>query len=66
LTAREFANLAKNFPIDNMGRPSIHKATAVLVQGINDGVLIKITPQKKNSPMLYALKEEEDSSINAN
>lgn len=58
ITAREFANTAKDFPIDNTGRPSVHKATAILVQGINDGILTKVTPEKKSHPMRYALKQD--------
>ena len=58
LTAREFANIAKDFPIDNTGRPSVHKATAILVQGINDGILTKVAPEKKSHPMRYALKQD--------
>lgn len=53
LSAREFANIVPNFPVDNMGRPSIHKATAILVQGVNDGVLVKVAPEKKSQPMRY-------------
>jgi len=58
LTAREFASAAKDFPIDNTGRPSVHKATAILVQGINDGILTKVVPEKKSQPMRYALKQD--------
>ena len=58
LTAREFASSAKDFPIDNTGRPSVHKATAILVQGINDGILTKVVPEKKSQPMRYALKQD--------
>jgi hypothetical protein len=58
LTAREFATTAKDFPVDNTGRPSVHKATAILVQGINDGILTKVAPEKKSHPMRYALKKD--------
>ncbi len=58
-TAREFANSAKNFPVDNTGRPSIHKATAVLVQGVNDGILERVISEKKSNPAKYALKISE-------
>jgi len=58
LTAREFATIAKDFPVDNTGRPSVHKATAILVQGINDGILTKVAPEKKSHPMRYALKQD--------
>jgi len=58
LTAREFATTAKDFPVDNTGRPSVHKATAILVQGINDGILTKVAPEKKSQPMRYALKQD--------
>jgi hypothetical protein len=58
LTAREFATTAKDFPVDNTGRPSVHKATAILVQGINDGILTKVAPEKKSHPMRYALKQD--------
>lgn len=55
LTSREFANNADGFPVDNMGRPSVHKATAILVQGVNDGILVKVSPEKKSKPMGYKL-----------
>lgn len=55
LTSREFANSAIGFPVDNTGRPSVHKATAVLVQGVNDGILVKVSPEKKSQPMGYKL-----------
>jgi hypothetical protein len=54
VSAREFANMVPNFPLDNMGRPSVHKATAILVQGVNDGVLVKAPTEKKSAPMRYA------------
>lgn len=55
LTARMFANDANNFPVDTNGRPSVHKATAVLVQGVNDGFLVKVPSEKKSAPMQYKL-----------
>jgi len=55
LTSREFANSAIGFPVDNTGRPSVHKATAVLVQGVNDGILVKVSPEKKSQAMGYKL-----------
>lgn len=54
VSAREFANIVPNFPLDTNGRPSVHKATAVLVQGVNDGVLVKAPTEKKSAPMRYA------------
>lgn len=62
LTAREFANAAKNFPLDNTGRPSVHKATAILVQGVNDGILDKISPEKKSNPMRYVVAGSIDTN----
>lgn len=56
LSAREFANSAKNFPVDNTGRPSIHKATAILVQGVNDGILERVISEKKSNPAKYTVK----------
>jgi hypothetical protein len=55
LTAREYANAVPNFPVDVNGRPSIHKATAILVRAVNQGKLIKVTPEKKSAPMAYKL-----------
>lgn len=55
LTAREYANTVKNFPLDVNGRPSVHKATAILVRAVNQGKLIKVTPEKKSAPMAYKL-----------
>lgn len=55
LTAREYASTVKNFPVDVNGRPSVHKATAILVRAVNQGKLVKVTPEKKNAPMTYKL-----------
>ena len=55
LTAREYANAINGFPVDNMGRPSIHKATAILVRAVNEGKLVKVPSEKKSAPMSYKL-----------
>ena len=55
LTAREFANNANGMPVDSNGRPSVHKATAILVRGVNTGKLVKVPAEKKSAPMQYAL-----------
>lgn len=55
LTAREYANAINGFPCDNNGRPSIHKATAILVRAVNEGKLVKVPSEKKSAPMSYKL-----------
>lgn len=55
ITAPEFAQTCPNFPTNNEGKPSINKGTAVLVQGVNEGILRKITPEKRSQPLRYVL-----------
>jgi len=53
ITAREFA-IAALAPTPD-GKPATQKATRVLVQGVNDGLLVKVPQQKKSAPMRYAI-----------
>ncbi len=55
LTAREYANAINGFPCDNTGRPSINKATAILVRAVNEGKLVRVPSEKKSAPMRYKL-----------
>jgi len=55
LTAREYANAIDGFPCDINGRPSIHKATAILIRAVNEGKLVKVPSEKKSAPMSYKL-----------
>jgi hypothetical protein len=55
LTAREYANVIDGFPCDINGRPSIHKATAILIRAVNEGKLVKVPSEKKSAPMSYKL-----------
>ena len=55
ITAREFAIAA--LPLTPDGKPATQKATRVLVQGVNDGLLVKVPQQKKSAPMRYAIPE---------
>jgi len=53
ITAREFA-IAALAPTPD-GKPATQKATRVLVQGVNDGLLVKVPQEKKSAPMRYAI-----------
>ena len=56
ITAREFANgAADGFPVNTEGKRSVNKATAILRQGVNDGILRAIMAEKKSQPMRYAV-----------
>jgi hypothetical protein len=56
ITAREFANCAaEGFPVNTEGKRSVNKATAVLRQGVNEGILRAIMSEKKSQPMRYAV-----------
>lgn len=56
ITAREFANSAADgFPVNTEGKRSVNKATAILRQGVNDGILRAIMAEKKSQPMRYAI-----------
>ena len=52
ITAREFA---MELPWTTDKAP-VQKATRILVQGVNEGVLVAIKPEKKSQPMRYRVK----------
>lgn len=52
ITAREFA---KELPWTTDKAP-VQKATRILVQGVNEGILETVMPEKKSQPMRYRYK----------
>lgn len=55
ITAREFS---QELPWTTDKAP-VQKATRILVQGVNEGVLETVMPEKKSQPMRYRVKTNE-------